>query len=286
LRRFRPQLIVGTGGYASACVVYTAARMGIPTLIHDLDAIPGRATHRLARCATRVTVGFPAAGEALGRPDAICTGNPVRPEIGSVTREQGVEAFGLDPARLTLLVLGGSQGARRLNEAVLEAVPTLATAHPIQVLHVTGERDAEIVREGRQDVPEAAARHYHLRAYLEGDMHLALAAADLALCRTGAATVSEMAAAGVPGIYVPYPFSMGGHQAKNAEHVVEAGGGVLVDDSEMTGPTLIETVARLLDGERLPTMSEAALRCGRRGAADEIARIAIELASEPSGGPT
>jgi len=279
LRRTRPAAVFGTGGYASACVVYAAARLGIPTLIHDLDAAPGRASRRLARLATRVTVGYPEAAAALGRPDAVHTGNPIRREIGSASRAEGLTAFGLSDDRRTLLVLGGSQGARRLNDAVLAAANRLVGEMGLQLLHISGPSDWDRVREGVAALPPDILAHYHGRPYLEGTMHLALAAADLCLCRSGAGTVSELTAVGVPGIYVPYPYALG-HQARNAEAVAKSGGGTVVQDAVLTGETLLAEVCALLEGNRMAQMGEAARACGRPGAADHIAAVLLEMAGE------
>lgn len=279
LRRVRPAAVFGTGGYASACVVYAAAHLGIPTLIHDLDASPGRASRRLARLATRVTVGYPEAAAALGRPDAIHTGNPIRGEIGSASRAEGLAAFGLAADRRTLLVLGGSQGARRLNDAVLTGASALVCELGLQILHITGPADWDRVRAGREALPPDVLAHYQVRPYLEGTMHLALAAADVCLCRSGAGTVGELTAVGIPGIYVPYPFALG-HQAKNAEAVAQSGGGTIIQDGVLTGESLVAEIRALLEGDRLASMAAAARACGRPDAADHIAAVLLDMVGE------
>jgi UDP-N-acetylglucosamine--N-acetylmuramyl-(pentapeptide) pyrophosphoryl-undecaprenol N-acetylglucosamine transferase len=190
----------------------------------------------------------------------------------AASREQGRRAFGLDPARPTLLVTGGSQGARRLNDAVAAARPALAEAG-VQVLHVAGPT-------GHVDAVAAAGEPaYVVVPYVER-MDLAYAAADLVVCRAGANTVTEVAAVGLPAVFVPLPIG-NGEQALNARPVVDAGGGLLVDDAALTAEWVAATVPDLLrDVDRLAVMGRAAAGTIRRDAAERLARLVLDAAGE------
>ena len=276
LRGFRPDVVIGTGGYAAASVIRAASLLRIPTLIHDMDAMPGRASRALARRATRVSVGYKSAIERLGRPDAVHTGNPLRPGIGVGSREEGLRAFGLDPSRRTLIVLGGSQGARSLNQVTVGALGSLVNDLGLQVLHVTGQANETEVLTAARAWPADVRAHHHVVGYLEDTMALALAAADVALCRAGASTVNEVAASGVPAVYVPYPYA-GGHQALNAEEAVVAGAGRLIEDADLSPELLVGELRRILDSEAHGRMARAARDWAPRDADRRIAELALTL---------
>jgi UDP-N-acetylglucosamine--N-acetylmuramyl-(pentapeptide) pyrophosphoryl-undecaprenol N-acetylglucosamine transferase len=281
LKRFRPQAVFGAGGYVAAAVIPAARSLGIPTVIHASDALPDRANRLLSRWATRITVSSSAAQRYFPASRTECTGQPLREELFAVTREEAYGRIGLQPGLFTLLVTGGSQGARRLNEALLAALPELLQRGDVQVLHLSGSVDAEAVaaRVGalrRGDLAEALSR-YHGLPYLD-DMGAAMRAADLVAMRCGASSVSEAAAFGLPMILVPLPHA-GGHQLLNAEPLVAAGAGILVEDAAFDGERLLAEVSGLLaDPERLARMREASARGGRPDAARRIAEIVLEAA--------
>ena len=267
LDRVRPDVVVGYGGYVSVPVYLAARRRRLPVVVHEQNALPGLSNKVGARVATRVAVSFP----DTPLPAAEYVGLPVRRMISTLDREaQRPEArafFGLDPDRPTLVVTGGSQGARRLNESVTAAVPALTTAG-VQVLHVVGPRN---------ELP-ASAPGYVPVGFVDR-MDLALAAADLMVCRAGANSVVEAAAVGVPAVFVPLPIG-NGEQPRNARPVVDAGGALLVDDAAFTSEWVSATVVPLaLDRERLAAMSAAASSLVPRDADDRLARIIAEVAA-------
>jgi len=282
LRRFRPSLAIGTGGYASVCTIYTASLLGIKTLIHEMDAIPGRANRFLARRATAVTVGFPSAAPALRRADARHTGNPVRSEFANPDRAAARKHFALNPDLPTLLVFGGSQGALSINRAVLGAIVPLARDLRLQVVHVTGpDKHAEIA-DAHRALPDDVRRRYHPLPYLRGTVHLALAAADIVLSRAGAAFLAELTAVGRPAILVPYPYSMAAHQQANAEQLARAGAALVLDDAQLRPRKIVALLGELLaDRQRLERMAQASRALGNIAAADHIAEIAWELMHRP-----
>jgi len=268
LDRVGADVVVGFGGYV-ALPAYLAARGRVPIVVHEANARAGLANKVGARFAERVATAVP--GSGLPRAEVI--GIPLRRAISSLDRAalraQAREHFGLHPDAPTLLVTGGSQGARSLNTAVSGAAAALAAAG-VGVLHAHGPRNAVDVRS------TPGAPPYVALPYLER-MDLALAAADLAVCRAGALTVAELSAVGLPALFVPLPHG-NGEQALNAAPVVEAGGGVLVPDAELTPSRLAQEVTRVLtDPRRLATMSAAARVAGHPDADDVLARIVLEV---------
>ena len=266
--RVQPDVVVGYGGYVSMPAYLAARRRRVPVVVHEQNALPGLANKVGARIARRVGVSFP--DTAL--PKAEYVGLPIRRMIStldrSALRAQARAFFGIDPDRPTLVVTGGSQGARRLNEAVLGAAPALADAG-VQVVHVVGPKNQ--VSAPQTGVP------YVVLNYVDR-MDYALAAADLMIGRSGASSVTEAAAVGVPAIFVPLPIG-NGEQALNAKPVVDAGGALLVTDAEFTAAWVSRNVPPLAtDPARLAAMSAAASALIPRDADDKLARIVAEVA--------
>ena len=259
-------VVVGFGGYAAVPAYLAARRAHLPIVIHESNARPGVANRLGARFTPYVFESYP--GTIGGaRPMAV----PLRRSIATLDRaamrSEGRRHFGLDPDRPTLLVFGGSQGAVRLNTIVGEAVPLLH-AEGVQVLHSYGTRNpAPAEQEGYVPVP-----------YIDR-MDLAYAAADVAMTRAGAMTCAELAAVGLPAVYVPLPIG-NGEQRLNALPVVDAGGGFLVEDADITAEWLTQTILPLLhDGSRLRSMGAAAYGYGVRDADEQLARVVIEAAT-------
>ncbi|MFC4787333.1 undecaprenyldiphospho-muramoylpentapeptide beta-N-acetylglucosaminyltransferase [Nocardioides sp. MAHUQ-72] len=266
--RVRPDVVVGYGGYVSVPAYLAARRRKVPLVVHEQNAVPGLANKLGARVAQRVAVSFP----DTPLPRAEYVGLPMRRMISQLDRAASrVEArafFGLDPDRPTLLVTGGSQGATRLNQAVSASARALADAG-VQVLHVQGKHGGA--------EPEPTDVPYVVLEFVDR-MDLAYAAADLVVCRGGANSVTEAAATGLPGIYVPLPIG-NGEQEHNARPVVDAGGGLLVADEAVTPEWVAATVPGLAtDTDRLARMGAAASALVPRDADDKLARIVLESA--------
>ena len=275
LDRVNADVVVGMGGYVALPAYLAAARRRLPIVIHEQNARPGLANRIGARKTTHVGVGFP----DTPLPHARYVGIPLRRSVATLDRaaERAAAraAFGLDPDRPTLLVTGGSQGARRINDAVVAASGALADAGA-QVLHHTGRANADVVVAALGERPPAAAP-YVVLPYIDR-MELAYAAADLALCRSGASTCAELAAVGLPAVYVPLPHG-NGEQRLNALPTVRAGGGLLVPDAELDGGWVAgNLVPLLLDSNRLARMAAAATGHGRRDADDAMARMTLDAA--------
>ena len=263
----RPDVVVGYGGYVSMPAYLAARRAGLPIVVHEQNALPGLANKAGARVASRVAVSFP--GTRL--PKAEYVGLPIRRMISMLDRDalraEAREFFGLDPDRPTLVVTGGSQGARRLNESVSAAAEALDAAG-VQVLHVVGPHGTA--------TPRPTTAPYVVEPFVDR-MDYALAAADLMVCRAGASSVTEAAAVGVPAVFVPLPIG-NGEQEHNARPVVDAGGALLVADAAFTPEWVAGTVPALAtDPARLAAMSAAASGLIPRDADEKLARIVLEV---------
>ncbi len=270
--RTRPDVVVGFGGYVSVPAYLAARRRRLPLVVHEANALPGVANRLGARMTAHVATSFPDTPLRRGR----YVGMPIRRMISTLDRpaqrEEARRTFGLEPDRPTLLVTGGSQGARRLNQSVSGAHKALA-AGGVQVLHVVGPSGAASVERG----PGEPA--YVVVPYVDR-MDLAYAAADLVVCRAGANTVTEVASVGLPAVFVPLPIG-NGEQELNARPVVDAGGGLLVHDSALTAEWVATTLPEMLtDSDRLREMSIAAENLIPRDADDTLARMVLQAARE------
>lgn len=268
--RLQPAVVVGFGGYVSVPAYLAARRRHVPIVVHEGNALPGIANKVGARLTTHVATSFP--GTPLRH--AVYTGLPVRRMISTLDRPalraEARRTFGLDPDRPTLLVTGGSQGARRLNQSVSAAHRALADAG-VQVVHVVGPAGEASVERRAGDPP------YVIVPYVDR-MDLAYAAADLVVCRAGANTVTETAAVGLPAVFVPLPIG-NGEQELNARPVVDAGGGLLVQDGAFTPEWVEGTLPALLaDDARLHAMSTAAADLIPRDADEQLARMILAAA--------
>jgi len=268
LDRIQPDVVVGYGGYVSMPAYVAVRKRRIPLVVHEQNAVPGLANKAGARVAQRVAVSFP----DTPLPKAEYVGLPIRRMISTLDRAalraEARAHFGLDADRPTLLVTGGSQGARRLNQSVSGAAGALADAG-VQVLHVVGPQG--------EASPESTGVPYIIVPFVDR-MDLAYSAADLVVCRGGASSVTEAAAVGLPAVFVPLPIG-NGEQEHNARPVVDAGGGLLLADAALTTEWVAATVPALAtDSARLATMGAAAAALIPRDADEKLARIVQECA--------
>jgi UDP-N-acetylglucosamine--N-acetylmuramyl-(pentapeptide) pyrophosphoryl-undecaprenol N-acetylglucosamine transferase len=281
--RVDADVVVGFGGYVAAPAYLAARRARVPIVVHEQNSRPGFANRLGARLTRWVAVTFP----DTPLPHAVRTGLPLRPEILALDRQalrpSAAASLGLDPARRTLVVMGGSLGAQHLNEVLPALAPSLAS-RGVQVLHLCGTGKTVAA-----PPPESVATPYVVREYLDR-MELAYAVADVVVCRAGANTVSEVTALGLPAIFVPLPVG-NGEQRLNAEPVVRGGGGLLVDDAALTPASLEAQLLPLLaHPERIASMGLPAAGFGRRDAdrllADLVRRAAATAARRAEGTAT
>lgn len=267
VREFRPDVVVGAGGYVSGPVLLTAALMRVPTLVMESNAVPGFTNRTLARFVDAAAVSFEAAAPYF-RGKAVVTGNPVRREFFDIPAKRR------DPARFSLLIFGGSQGARAVNLAMIAALPHLAEYRAVlRVTHQTGKLDFETVREGyaRAGWTDAA----DVREYID-DMMSAFAAADLIVSRAGATTSFELMAAGKAAVMVPLPGQL--EQRRNAEVMQEAGAARMILQEELSGERLAKEIGALIsEPERVTRMEESSRRLARGDAAAATADLIERL---------
>lgn len=268
--RFRPNVVLGTGGYVSAPLILAAAIRRIPVVLQEQNLLPGRTTRWLSRVARVVATGYEESAPYL-HARAVVTGTPVRQEF-TVRRQE----FPSRPR--TLLVLGGSQGAHRINQAIASSVAELTGGLRLTVWHQTGERDLPELQQVRSQLgPNAGA---YLPFGFADDLGDKIQMADLVLSRAGASAISEVSAVGVPMLLVPGPFA-GGHQRLNAEPFARAGAAVVIPNEMCDGPRVIQEIAAILDDPaRYRTMVDAMRTLGRPRAADEVVSL-LRAAAQP-----
>jgi UDP-N-acetylglucosamine--N-acetylmuramyl-(pentapeptide) pyrophosphoryl-undecaprenol N-acetylglucosamine transferase len=282
LRRFKPDVVIGTGGYVCGPVLLIAAIMGIPTIIQEQNVIPGVTNRILARFVKKVAVGYPEAVKFFGkhRDKVVVTGNPIRDEVITADRAEALKAFSLDPGKVTLLVSGGSRGARSINNAMAEIYEWFVQHNEIQILHVTGNSEynniVDSIRESGIDIGKAG--NISIIPYLH-NMPQALAVADIAIFRAGAIALAELTALGIPAILIPYPYAAENHQEFNARVLENQGAAIVIRDTELTGLRLKVVLEKLLaDRDKVEKMTQASKKIGRPEAAKTIAKIAVSLA--------
>jgi len=271
-RRFRPHLVLGTGSYVAGPALIAARWLGIPRAIQEQNSYPGLVNRLHGDRVDAVFLGFEAAKRYFKRQDHLFVfGNPLRRGLRGFPKAEAYEKYGLQPGRRTLLVFGGSQGAKRLNEFVAEVIPELARDEALQVLWLVGP-----AWYGRWKTLERPGK-VKILPY-EQEMAAAYAIADLALCRAGAMTIAELALCGIPSIYVPLPFATADHQTMNARAVVEAGAGVLSAESELDSEILLKTIRGIMhDEKKLHAMAAAAARLAKPNAAQMIVDRCLQI---------
>lgn len=272
LLRRAPHLVIGVGGYSSGPVVLTAALRGIATMVLEQNAVPGLTNRLLAPLVAAAAVTYDATLPYF-RGKGFVSGNPVRPEF-LLPDEERDRPHGQAAPRI--LIFGGSQGAHAINVAMVEAAPKLVrAAERLAITHQTGERDLEMVREGYRRVELDAKVEPYLYA-----MDQEMKSADLLVCRAGATTLAELAAAGRPAILVPLSTATDDHQRRNAEALAAAGAAEILDERLLTGATLAERILTLASNQaRRVAMAEAARKLARPDAATTIVDHALELVS-------
>jgi UDP-N-acetylglucosamine--N-acetylmuramyl-(pentapeptide) pyrophosphoryl-undecaprenol N-acetylglucosamine transferase len=275
LRREQPRAVLGTGGYVSAPVLLAARLEGVPVVLQEQNVVPGKVNQWIARFAHTVATSFPESARYFGDRSLFLIGNPIRIAAFRQEPEAARQALGYGPDDRVLLVTGGSQGAQRINDALVGLLPRLLAETDWHVLHVAGPAKHEEVK--AQTAAHATHPRYRLVGYMD-QMPAAILASELVLTRAGATTLAELTAIGKPMVLVPYPYA-GGHQRLNAESIVEGGGGVEIPDAELTAERLGEALLPLMtDPARLAAMAEASRAQGKPNAAAELAAVLLGLA--------
>lgn len=279
LGRLRPRVVFTTGGFVALPVVLAAAFRRLPCVIHEQTAVPGLANRVAARFARRIAVTYTGSGRCFPADKVVVTGNPLRPELRGGSREDAVGRFGLDPTLPLVYVTGGAQGAQRINRAIGEILaPLLDRA---QVIHQCGDNpetgDRAWLLERRDRLPAPLAARYTVIPYVGEELADIYAAVSLVVGRAGAGTLNECCHLGLPAVYIPLPGSSGGEQAANARLVEQAGGCVVLPQSELTPARLLDGLTALLgDPARLRAMGERARALAVPDAVDRLVALLLE----------
>ena len=268
---FKPDIVVGVGGYASVPVLLMAKLTGIPYLIHEQNAIPGLSNRVLGKWAQRICLSFPGSDRGFAAAKVIVTGNPLRSGLEDVPFEI------TEPG--TLLVFGGSRGARAINQAVCDMLPLLKEwGLTPRIIHQTGDADLATVQEKYR---AAGFDEQQVVAFID-EMVTAYAAASLVICRAGATTLAELTACGRPAILIPFPHATGDHQTANAQALKKAGAAVLLPQPELTAKRLATLVKNLLaDRQTLSHMAAQGRQLGQHGAAVKILNECRKVLGQP-----
>jgi UDP-N-acetylglucosamine--N-acetylmuramyl-(pentapeptide) pyrophosphoryl-undecaprenol N-acetylglucosamine transferase len=270
IKRFQPDIVIGTGGYVCGPVLYVASVLGIPIVVHESNSFPGVTTRLLSTRATRIFTAFHATARWLKRQDNIeLTGTPTRDVIGSTSREDGMKFFNLDPSKKTVFVFGGSLGASSINEAVKSLVNDLSDSN-IQWIWQTGKADEMLAKN------MSAENNCRLSAFID-HMEYAYSAADVVVCRAGATTLAELTRIGKAAILIPYPLAAADHQTVNAQTLVEAGAGMMIADRDIKEKLKAALLSILNDDKKRQQMNDACRAIGKPNAGREIARKILAL---------
>jgi UDP-N-acetylglucosamine--N-acetylmuramyl-(pentapeptide) pyrophosphoryl-undecaprenol N-acetylglucosamine transferase len=267
LREFRPDVVFAVGGYVTGPVVAAAKSLRIPVVLHEQNSVPGLANRYLSRIADRICLSLTVAEGYFNAKKTVFTGNPVRENILALAAERRTTD------EKTILVLGGSQGAHRLNVLVPEALRTLKGKFDLKVIHQTGKNDVEEVRASWQAAGIDAVVEPFFR-----DMAKVYRQASLVISRAGATTLAELAVTGMPAVLIPYPFAADNHQLKNAEHYVAGGGAVVFEEAGLNAEILGSAVQTLFAENRLEEMGAMMKKLAVPDAADRIVKECLNLA--------
>lgn len=268
-RKFKPQAVLGMGGFTSTAPILAGRMRGVPTFIHESNAIPGKANRLTARMVRAVLLGFKECAPFFPKVRTEVTGTPIRTELKRLDRPMAREKLGLRPDLTTLLVMGGSQGASGINQAIIKSLPALHDV-PVQVIHLSGARDERLVADNyqRENIPAYVSAFHHR-------MEEIYSAADLTVARSGAASLAEFAFFGLPGILIPYPYAADDHQSRNAQIFVQANAAILLKESELSGDLLARKIKALVgDMQKIRRMSE---NCSHLAPKDAAGRVAATL---------
>ena len=281
IRSFRPDVVVGTGGFVCGPVLLAAALMGVPTIIQEQNALPGVTNKILSRFVDKICLGYREAAEyfpSAVKAKMIFTGNPIRKDILTIERAAAYIDLDLPANKLTVLVVGGSRGARSINSAMLDVYKFFAGRDGVQVLHATGDNDFQRMLKGLNDLQVNDKSNIIVRPYLF-NMQSAIAIADVAVFRAGAVGLAELSAVGVPAILIPYPHAAENHQEFNARALEQNCAAIMILDRDLSGAVLIAKINELLDDDKLRNaMAKKSASCGVTDAAERIAAITIECA--------
>ncbi|WP_078554844.1 undecaprenyldiphospho-muramoylpentapeptide beta-N-acetylglucosaminyltransferase [Bacillus alkalicellulosilyticus] len=273
MKKFKPDVVIGTGGYVCGPVVYAAAKLKIPTVIHEQNSVPGLTNKFLSRYVNKIALSFAESEEFFPKSKTVIIGNPRAQEVVETTTKQGGLAIGLKPDKRSVLIVGGSRGARPINEAFLEVLEKVKES-PYQYVYVTGQIHydkvmTEVERNGNPD-------NVIIKPFIH-NMPDVLANVDLIVARAGATTLAEITALGLPSILIPSPYVTNNHQEKNARSLKDNGAAIVRIETEMNGQQLLDDVHDIFTPGKWEEMHKAAKELGKPEAASDFYRLLVEL---------
>ena len=275
--RLRPDVVVGLGGYASFFLVFFARFFRIKTVIHEQNVTPGRANRILAHFANKIAISFAKTEEYFNRhsPKVKLTGNPIRPNLVPKDKTRAYEYFGLYADKFTILVIGGSQGAHKINIAFFKAVSKILDKSRFQIIHLCGEKDCLFLSNGYRDLNIEARVFSFFRS-----MEHAYSASDIVISRAGATTISEIASFALPSILIPYPYARR-HQLENARYLCENNAAILIMEKDLNPEILKDKILELFNNLNLQKLiGESASRFFKLQAAESLADLVLNLRNE------
>jgi UDP-N-acetylglucosamine--N-acetylmuramyl-(pentapeptide) pyrophosphoryl-undecaprenol N-acetylglucosamine transferase len=264
--KFKPQVVLGMGGFTSTAPILAGRMRGISTLLHESNAIPGKANRLAAKMVRAVLLGFRDAAQFFPKARTEITGTPIRNELQRLDRQSARQKLGLDASLTTMLVMGGSQGASGINQAIIKSLPLLQNV-PVQAIHLSGARDEKQVTESyrRERIPAVVAAFHH-------HMEEVYSAADFAIARSGAASLAELASFELPTILIPFPYAADDHQTRNAEIFSRAGAAIVLKESQLSPELLAQNIKEMITHpDHLRRMREKAAELAPRDAATRVA---------------
>lgn len=282
IRRFKPDVVIGTGGYVCYPVLKAASQLGIPTAVHESNAVPGLTTKMLSGFADLIMLGFEESRANYdSKANTVVTGTPVRGEFGKYTKNSAKAELGVDMKKPLIVSVWGSLGAEHMNDIMCQFIKLSGSRPGFSIIHSAGtEGYSDMIERLRELAPDYEKNGADVREYIY-DMPRVMAAADLVLCRAGASTVSELAYMHKPTVFVPSPYVTNNHQYKNAMVVVHAGGAVMFEEGKFTAQELYDKVQSILESpETLEKMSDAMQTLARPDATDEICAKILGLAEK------
>lgn len=270
LKEFQPDIVIGTGGYVSGAMVYAASRLKIPTIIHEQNSVPGITNKFLARFVDKVAITFPDVAPYFPENKVVLTGNPRASEVEKSKNSQVLENYHLSSQQKTVLIFGGSQGAKKINDGVKEALAGFKDKN-YQVLYATGQRYFATFE--NEKIPENVT----VVPYIDNMMEV-LGNVEVLVGRAGATSIAEFTALGLPAVLVPSPYVTNDHQTKNAESLVKVGAAKMIRDADFSGEALLKTLDELFaTPDTLKNMATAAKKEGQPDAAEKLYQVVLNV---------
>ncbi|AYW48195.1 undecaprenyldiphospho-muramoylpentapeptide beta-N-acetylglucosaminyltransferase [Tetragenococcus osmophilus] len=271
IRDFQPDVVLGTGGYVSGAVVYAATKLGVPTIVHEQNSVPGITNKFLARYVDKIGLAFSDAAQYFPEDKTILVGNPRAQEVAGMQPTEVLRTFDLDPGKKTVLIFGGSQGALKINQAVVAAIPEFAKKD-YQVLYASGERYYEEISESI-GMTKDAFTNISIQPYIK-NMTEVMVNCDLLVGRAGATSIAEFTGLGLPAVLIPSPYVTNDHQTKNAKSLVKEGAAKMLHDNELTAENLVATVDEVMeDDASLQQMKEQTKKQGIPDASERLYQV-------------